>query len=65
MERYWYGVDQLLKQVHLYPGVENDNADDELEEGEWIPDETYEVIDACGVASDEGICESSICIPRL
>ncbi|PWA43132.1 Sodium/calcium exchanger membrane region [Artemisia annua] len=34
-------------------GVENDKADDELEEGEWIPDETYEVIDACGVASDE------------
>ncbi|GJY96138.1 D111/G-patch domain-containing protein [Tanacetum coccineum] len=35
-------------------GVENDNADDdELEEGEWIPDETHEVVDGCGVASDE------------
>ncbi|XP_076921226.1 uncharacterized protein LOC143582584 [Bidens hawaiensis] len=33
-------------------GVENDNAY-ELEEGEWVPDETHEVIDECGVTADE------------
>lgn len=33
-------------------GVDNDNPD-ELEEGEWVPDETHEVLDGYGVASDE------------
>ncbi|XP_071733350.1 uncharacterized protein [Rutidosis leptorrhynchoides] len=32
--------------------VDNDNAD-ELEEGEWVPDESHEAVDGCGVASDE------------
>ncbi|XP_023765053.1 uncharacterized protein LOC111913565 isoform X1 [Lactuca sativa] len=33
-------------------GVDNDDAY-ELEEGEWIPDETHEIVDGSGVASDE------------
>ncbi|KAJ0795132.1 putative G-patch domain, OCRE domain-containing protein [Helianthus annuus] len=36
--------------------VENDKAD-ELEEGEWVPDETHEVVDECGVAADEDAFE--------
>ncbi|KAI3512893.1 hypothetical protein L1887_20215 [Cichorium endivia] len=33
-------------------GVDNDD-DDELEEGEWVPDDTHEIVDGNGVASDE------------
>ncbi|KAI3773596.1 hypothetical protein L1987_48126 [Smallanthus sonchifolius] len=33
-------------------GIDNENAD-EVEEGEWIPDEPHDVVDECGVAADE------------
>ncbi|KAK9069904.1 hypothetical protein SSX86_010300 [Deinandra increscens subsp. villosa] len=52
----WFEFGQNVTLIYFGPGLEDDNVDevvDELEEGEWIPDETHEIVDECGVAASE------------
>lgn len=39
----------------LCPGAANDDTY-ELEEGEWIPDDSHDAIDSSGSVFDEGLC---------
>lgn len=44
----------------LCPGAANDDTY-ELEEGEWIPDDSHDAIDSSGIVFDEGL-RYSLCI---